>query len=269
MNDLFQAEIRSGAVLSQKIRPLFVTICSGKGGVGKSVVCANLGIALAAKGFRTVVWDADASFPNQHILFGIEPPLRIHDVYSGKVSVQSALFSILENLFMLAGKTGLGSFVVSPAHLVSVRSELLIMPIDIVLIDAAAGSSDDILQCCASSDLTLIMATDEPTAIIDAYGMIKILQRYVATHSIALLVNNVIDAEDAEEISKKMNLATEKFLNLHIPMAGFIPYDRAVRTSIVEQKPLLYSQPRAEASLAISTVAEVIARAIRNQQEVI
>lgn len=248
-------------------RPFVIAVCSGKGGVGKSILSANLALGIASQGLRVVVWDADITFPNQHILFGVEPSLRSHDVYQGMVAVSSALFPVANNVRLLAGKTGIGPVVVDPKELQRIRMELSQEQADILLLDTAAGSADDVLQCCLFADLVIVVVTDEPPSIVDAYGLIKILQTHAPALPLALVVNNTIDAEDAEEVVRKMNVATERFLKRRIGSLGFIPYDRSVRTSIVEQHPLVQAQPSSEASKAILLLARSLSAALRKHRD--
>ncbi len=243
-------------------RPFVIAVCSGKGGVGKSILTANLALGLGEEGLPVIVWDADIAFPNQHILFGVEPPLRSHDVFRGRSDAGSALFPAASNVQILAGKTGTGPADVQPGELHNVATTLHEEPAAVLIIDTAAGSSDDVLQCCAEADLVLVVVTDEPPSIVDAYGLIKILQTNTPATALALVVNNTIDAEDAEEVVKKMNMATERFLKRRIGSIGFVPYDRAVRTSIVEQKPLLHLQPSSDAAVAIRSLARALATAL-------
>lgn len=248
-------------------RPFVIAVCSGKGGVGKSILSANLALGMAAQGLRIVVWDADITFPNQHILFGVEPSLRSHDVYQGMVAVSSALFPVANNVRLLAGKTGIGPVAVEPKELQRIQTELSQEQADILLLDTAAGSADDVLQCCLFADLTIVVVTDEPPSIVDAYGLIKILQTHAPMLPLALVVNNTIDAEDAEEVVRKMNVATERFLKRKIGSLGFIPYDRSVRASIVAQHPLVQAQPSSEAAKAILLLARSLSAALRKHQQ--
>ena len=155
----------------------------------------------------------------------------------------------------------------TPEELHKVRRELSAANAAVLLIDTAAGSSDDVLQCCAFADLILIVVNDEPPSIVDAYGLIKILQNNTPSTPLALVVNNTIDAEDAEEVVRKMNMATERFLRRKVGSIGFVPYDRAVRTSIVEQQPLLLMQPNSEAAMAIKSLARLLSTALRRHRK--
>lgn len=238
--------------------PFVVTITSGKGGVGKSVLTANLANSLANLGLSVLIWDANMMFPNQHILIGVEPPIRLDDVYNGNVSVKKAAYKIKENLFLLADKPASG-FVnnYNQPVIVSLFQELLYeTDFDIILIDTPAGAPEEVMHCAAISDLVNIVITDEPTSLLDAYGLIKILLEYIGKDKINLLLNNVIDLDDADEIAFKLNLAAENFLGFKLEVAGFVPYDRVVRQSILRQELFTETHPQAEASEFVMSLAE-------------
>ena len=221
--------------------PLTITICSGKGGVGKSVVSANLGSVLSKMGHKVLIWDADSFFPNLHLILGIEPPSRLSEVYSGDILIQDAIYRINDNFFILADSAAMGSFPKSNATpIIDVYKELLLeSDFDIIIFDSPAGASEQVIQCSKISDIIAVMINDEPTSLLDAYGLIKVLLKFVRKDKIYLLVNNVIDIEDAEDVSTKLNSATNKFLNFEVKQLGFIPYERNIRLSIQRQE--LYS----------------------------
>ncbi len=249
-------------ISSQKPIPWFITVCSGKGGVGKSVLAANLGYMLSKNGFKALVWDADKYFPNQHLLIGVEPPVRLNDVYAGKVGVDKAIFNINDNFKLLADQPGAARFEKQDQNEIIDTYKQIITEtdFDFVIIDTPAGLAYETLQCCNFSDLTLLVINDEPTSLLDAYGLIKILLQNIEIDNINLLVNNVIDFEDAEDISTKLNLATKKFLGIKFEVVGFVPYERRVRQSILNQELIAASSPDAEVSQALEEIAQNIIR---------
>lgn len=244
--------------------PFVITICSGKGGVGKSFIAANLANILAKKGLKVLIWDANMNFPNQHILQGVEPPIRISDVFQGQFDLLNAIFTINENLDLLADKQNFNDLPSSDSDLIlDIFKKLLInTTYDFIIIDTPAFNSEQVLQCCNIADLITLIVTDEPTSILDGYGLLKILLPYISKEYMAILINNVIDDDDAEDISYKMNLATEKFLNIELEQLGFIPYDREVRQSILKQE--LYSNiyEETELTLAFDKIANKILKRI-------
>ncbi|HRP01815.1 MAG TPA: P-loop NTPase [Candidatus Kapabacteria bacterium] len=242
--------------------PLTISICSGKGGVGKSVICSNLGYSLSKMGFKTIIWDADSFFPNQHLLFGVEPPIRLLDVYKNQVPIINAISNISKNLDLLSDSPATGNFVRSGVTpILDVYKDLLMdTEYDIILFDTPAGASEQLIQCSKISDNIIIMITDEPTSLIDAYGLIKIILKFVKKEKLSLLVNNVIDIEDADEVSHKLSSATIKFLGFELHQLGFVPYDRLVRLSIQKQELFTISNPDIEISNYIDKIAKNIAQ---------
>lgn len=237
-----------------------ITFCSGKGGVGKSVITANIAGSLSNLSRKIIVFDSVLDLPNQHIIFGVEPPIRLSSVLSGHVDINSALFQVRKNVELLVD---------SPFEIENNDETVLDMN-DIVrdlqvrndyeylFIDTQSGITDQLVSFCYLSDLVVIMITDEPTSLLDAYGLVKVLVNYIDPKRIVLLVNNVIDSEDAAEVSQKLNLATEKFLKFRLNLIGFVPYSRNVRLSIQTQELLIDIFKQDESSIAINRIASEI-----------
>jgi flagellar biosynthesis protein FlhG len=241
-------------------KPAVITLCSGKGGVGKSVLAANIAYSMAGESLSTLIWDADLRFPNQHLLLGVEPPVRLNEVYSGKTNVASALFRVMPNLTLLADMPAQGiSRSLPQATIVNTYKQILDAGnFDVLIIDTPAGASQELIECCSISDLICVTITDEPTSLLDAYALIKILITTSGADNIAILVNNVIDMDDAEEISCKLNLATNNFLNCKFEMLGFVPYDRCIRQSILRQELFMQICPDTDVAKSIRNIAENI-----------
>lgn len=247
--------------------PYIITICSGKGGVGKSILTANLGFWLAQSGKKVLICDADLFFPNQHLLFGVEPITRLQDALNSKISIERTIFPVGDNLSLIAGYPArLNMEKKSEIDFIKLLADIILdSKIDIILIDSSAGASYEVLQCCASSDLCAVVVTDEPTSLLDGYALIKIIRNYVDIDDISLLVNNVIDSEDADDISNKMNLVTNKFLNFEIKPLSFIPYNRIVRKSIIQQELFVKSNPEEDVSQAIAILSDIVLERINSK----
>lgn len=233
--------------------PFVIAITSGKGGVGKSVLASNIAYTLSQIGNRTLLWDANRSFPNCHLLLGVEPPIRLSDVYAGLVPVDKAIFSISENLHLLADAPGGGinSYDDTLCFIDIYKDLLLETNFDVIIIDSPAGYSQSTIEIADIADEVHIMITDEPTSLLDGYGLIKLLKELIPIQRFKLLVNNVIDYDDGNEISQKLNLATEKFLGFSIEVSGLFPYSRAVRQSIIRQELFVEAESDDEISKAV------------------
>lgn len=243
--------------------PYVMTISSGKGGVGKSIIAANLGYIFSRNNIKTLVWDFDLHFPNQHLIFGMEPPIRLNDVFAERVEINKAVARIDDDLYLLAGLPGTGNSIEFDSEkFFRLYARLLsLSDFDLIIFDTPAGISESFLQCCNISDLVQIVVTDEPTSLMDAYGLIKILMQYVNTDKLKLIINNVIDSEDANDISTKLNLATGRFLKLKIDVLGYIPYGREVRQSIINQELLARNDPGSE---VITQLKNIYQRTVSN-----
>ncbi len=240
--------------------PFALSICSGKGGVGKSFIVSNLAYKLSQDSDKVLIIDADSQFPNQHLILGVEPPVRLSQVYTRKVKAKEALFKVAKNLYLLADAPaqGLAEFY-DESMLIDVYKHILLdADFDIVIIDSPAGATRRVIECCEIANLSAIVITDEPTSLLDAYGLIKILLNYIPVDKMRLLVNNVIDYEDADEMTSKLNSATRKFLGFNVSELGFVPYDRAVRLSIQKQELLTMHHPEHDISHSLDRIASTI-----------
>lgn len=242
----------------KKNSPFFLTICSGKSGTGKTVLSANIAYVLSLMNSKVLLWDADLFFPHQHQLFSVNPHIRLPEVYLDGVDFRDAVYKLNENLYLLADKSIPDKFnKIKPADLYELYLDIhKNSDFDYVIVDTPPAGTNELIQCCSFADEIALMITDEPTSIFDAYGLIKILTQIIDSNKIKLLVNNVIDFEDAKEFSEKLNLAMQNFLNLRLDMMGFIPYDRKVKQSIIQQELLTKKEPDSEISIAIKNLAE-------------
>ncbi len=251
---------------NSKSKPILLSICSGKGGVGKSVIASNLA-AVLSKNYKTLLWDGDIYFPNQHLMLGLEPPVRFYDVYSNGIPVERAIYEVRKNFYLLADAPATGKFdLLKTVDMQSIYDEIKnSMKFDYIIMDTAAGGTYEVLQSAIISDWVLIVITDEPTSLLDAYALVKLFLPFVNTEKIKLVVNNVIDVDDALDVSHKLNLATDKFLDMHLDYIGYIPYSRLVRLSIIQQRLLVEFSPNEEVSVAINNLAERIVCEFENK----
>lgn len=237
---------------------LKIAVVSGKGGIGKSVIAANLGYVLSNKEIQTILFDADTQFPNLHLLQGVEPPVRLSQYYAGQVDIDRVIFKIKDNLRLLADMPAAGlAEHYSRSMIINAYADLLFNhEPEIVIFDAPSGAGDEVIQVCDIADIIAVVINDEPTSLLDAYGLIKILREDGMDEKVRLIVNNVIDYEDAEDLSEKLNKATKKFLKKNYNSLGFIPYNRNVRQSIIRQELITKSSPEEDVSKAIKKIGD-------------
>ncbi len=219
------------------VKTKFITVCSGKGGVGKSFVAANLANVIS-KDASVLLWDSNLNFPNLHLIIGVDPIFRLNDYLNGNLKFEEIIFKVNNNFHLIIDSPL--SDRENDDHskkFVEIYEEIKeLNKYDYVIIDTMPGADQVVLQSCIMSDLTLMLVTDEPTSIVDSYGLLKLINPFVDNEKIGILVNNVIDSEDYEEIKSKINKATVRFLDKEYSNFGYITYDREVRISIQNQE---------------------------------
>lgn len=241
-------------------KPYIAAMCSGKGGTGKSVITANLAYQIAERGKKCLVWDADSMFPNQHLMFGVEPQHRLSEVYAGETELSYAIFPVRKNLALLPDSPGTTmASEYGPTPLLDAYEDFPEdADYDIILLDTAAGAGPMVMQSCYIADTVMVMLTDEPTSLIDAYGLIKLLKSKELDDKVKIVVNNVIDEEDADEMYSKLTLATEHFLDTGYDYLGHVEYDRIVRKSIINQNIFSEISPESEVAGQVKELADRI-----------
>lgn len=241
-------------------QPHKITVVSGKGGVGKSNIALNLGLALSREGARVLLIDGSVNLSNLDILSGVSPSHRLFDVVEGKVKLKDAVAEIAPNVFLLAGSSDgrlkrLGSGDAATFFREVKMSE---PAFHYAVIDTAGGIVQESISLALLSDEVLVVSTPEPTAVMDAYVLVKAIKRINSNADLKLLINRARDREEAEEVRAKFDLVSEHFLNMKIGFAGFIPADVSVEKAVSVQTPLVQEFPDSPASKALATIAEAI-----------
>ncbi len=238
-----------------------IAITGGKGGVGKSNVSVNLGIALAQKGRRVVLLDADLGLANIDVLLGITSNRNLADVLAGECSLKDVMVSGPGGIRIVPASSGTQRMTqLSPmehAGLINAFSELGDQ-IDVLIVDTAAGISESVVSFLRASQELLLVVCDEPTSITDAYALIKLMNRDYGTNRFRILANQVRSEQEGRHLFEKLTRVTERFLDVALQYVGMVPYDEAVKKSVQRQRAVLEAYPRAKASLAIKALAEKV-----------
>jgi len=254
------------AAASPRARILAVT--SGKGGVGKTFFSANLAAALARRGERVLVIDADLGLANLDVVLNLHPKITLHDVFTGKSSLEDAILPAPGGFSVLLAGSGLVEYSrLTP----QVREQLVeiieqVAPrFDRVLLDTGAGISDVVLHAISLADDVLVIATPEPTSMTDAYATIKLLAVQQGRREIRLVVNQVSVNGEGRTIRKQLQLVVDRFVcpslddgrgaAVPLDLLGEIPTDFSVREAVQKRQLLLDSMPGAPAALAVAAIA--------------
>jgi flagellar biosynthesis protein FlhG len=220
-----------------------IAVLSGKGGVGKSNVAVNLALALADMGMEVSLLDADLGLANIDILFGVKPKFNLGHVMKGEKELSEIIFKVGERVSIIPGGSGLREL----ADIDDQRQSWMINRLsfledetDLLILDTSAGLHKNVLSFAIASDLSILITTPEPTAIRDAYSVLKMLcQSTRGTINLNLLVNMASDEKEAFLVAERIMSASEQFLDFKIPYLGCVIWDSELRESVKKRKPLL------------------------------
>jgi flagellar biosynthesis protein FlhG len=249
----------SNSLVSHERISRVVTIASGKGGVGKSNFTLSFALCLMELGKKVVVIDLDIGMANLDILMGTTPKHHLWDMIRDRKSIWSVLEKGPSGLEYIAGGSGFQQLLQlqdEGRQYFFQELEKLHGYADIILIDTGAGLTLESQQCHLSADEIILLTTPEPTAIADAYSVIKILHRQNPALSFQLVVNRVSRQKEGIEVASKFKLAVQSFLNKEIKIFGAIPDDAAVMQAVLKQVPFYIAFPRSTASLTLRNLAE-------------
>jgi flagellar biosynthesis protein FlhG len=241
-----------------------MALTSGKGGVGKTVLAANLAAALAQRGERVLVLDADLGLANLDVLLNLSPKITLHDVFTGKATLEQALLAAPGGFTVLLAGSGLVEYSRLTPEL---RGQLLevieaVRPrFDRVLLDTGAGISEVVLYTVSLADEVLVVATPEPTSLTDAYATIKVLAMQQQRTCIRLVVNQAHHAGEGRAIRAQLQQVVDRYVSngtdvpLKLELLGDGPSDPAVREAVQKRQLLLDTYPGASAAQAIVAIA--------------
>lgn len=240
-------------------RATALAVTSGKGGVGKTSLATNLGIALAREGARTCLLDADIGLANVNILLGLRPAQTLEDVISGEAALDDVLLDGPEGLRIVPAASGLerlGRRVDATARRRIVdQLAALERCFDYLLLDTPAGIGTGTMSFLQACDAVLLTITTEPTSLTDAFTLLKTLQRRRYPGDVAVMVNMVPAEQEGERLFRRFNAACERHLGVDLGYLGHVGMDRAVTAAVLRQQPLLLSSPLAPAARQIATLA--------------
>jgi flagellar biosynthesis protein FlhG len=249
-------------------RARIAAVTSGKGGVGKTFVTANLAAALARRGERVLVLDADLGLANLDVLLNLASKITLHEVFTGTSALDDAIVPAPGGFSALLAGSGMVEYSrMTP----EVREQLqqvidTVAPrYDRVLIDTGAGISDVVLYAVSLADDVLVVATPEPTSMTDAYATIKVLATTQGRQLVQLVVNQTRRHGEARAVHQQLQQVVDRFVNpglaapVRLALMGQVPLDIAVRDTVLKRQLLLEALPGAPAALAIVDLAGRVA----------
>jgi len=269
MNDVRQNPppgTTAGDPLSPPLKPLgkVLAVTSGKGGVGKTFVSANLAAALAKRNYKVLVLDADLGLANLDVVLNLYPKITLHDVFTGKATLEEAIVRAPGGFSVLLAGSGMVEYSrLTP----NVRDDFLriitgLLPhYDIVILDTGAGISDVVLFAVSLASEVLVVATPEPTSLTDAYATIKVLVGEQKRRLIRVVINQAARMGDGRAITAQLQQVLDRFVvgqsddKVRLLHLGDIPADVSVRQAVMRRQLLIQSTPGCPAALAMSQLA--------------
>jgi len=242
---------------SHPVRVFAVT--SGKGGVGKTNVSANLAVSLAMSGKKIMLLDADLGLANVDVLLGIHPTSNLSHVIAGQRTLEEVLVEGPAGLKIIPAASGVKDMVelsqAEHAGLIRAFSELAFSP-DILLIDTAAGISDSVVTFSRAAHEVIVVVCDEPASITDAYATIKLLNREHGLFRFRILANMVRSTQEGADLYKKLVKVSDRFLDVTLDYIGAVPFDEYLRKAVQKQRAVVEAFPRSKAALAFHKTAQ-------------
>ncbi len=238
-----------------------IAVASGKGGVGKSNVSCNLSYQLALKNRRVLLMDADLGLANIDVLLGLRAIRNLADVIAGQCALEDILLTGPAGIQIIPAASGLKQM----AEMGAAEHAAIIQGIsglnnkfDYLVVDTAAGIADSVVSFCQASQHVLIVISDEPTSMADAYGLIKVLNREANVTRFKVVCNMVNNDVQARAVFARLNGVAQRFLEVTLEYAGAIPRDEFLQKAVARQQIVSKLYPSSESSLAFKRLATTV-----------
>ena len=235
-----------------------IAVTGGKGGVGKTSVSVNLATAMAVAGRRVMLLDGDLGLANVDVFLGLTPRHTMAHVLSGERTLEEIILESPQGLQVVPGASGVAELANLSAgeslSLVQAFSALATR-LDVLVVDTSAGIAHSVVQFSQAAQHVLVVVTDEPASLTDAYALMKVLSRNHDVNRFRVLANMTRAAGEGDALFRKLERVTSRFLDITLDSVGEIPEDAALRRAIREQRPVFSAYPASPASVAFKNLA--------------
>ena len=245
-----------------------IAVSSGKGGVGKTNVVANLAFVMTRLGKRVLVVDADLGLGNLDVLLGITPEYNLSHVISGEKEMLEIAVSGPGDMVILPAASGIPELTElseDTRQRVFGKLDRLLASFDVLLIDTAAGISSNVMHFSAAAEEVMVVVSPEPTSITDAYALMKVLSLDYAASTFKLLVNLARSRSEALEIFRHLETVTDRFLDVSVESVGYVLFDEKVSSGVRLQRIVCQAYPETRASRCFASVGRKLCAAPRQQ----
>jgi len=238
-----------------------IAVASGKGGVGKTNVSVNLSLAMAAQGKDVLLLDADLGLANVDLLLGLRAEYNLSHVINGERTLEEVIMKGPDglNIIPAASGTQMMSELTPSQHAGVIRAfSELSTPIDVLVVDTAAGISDSVVSFTKASNEVIVVVCDEPTSLTDAYALMKVLNTDHGIQRFNILANSVRSPKEGLNLFAKLSRVTDHYLDVTLNYMGAVPYDEYLIKAVKKQHAVFKSYPQSPSSLAFRKLAKKV-----------
>jgi len=242
--------------------PVFA-VTSGKGGVGKTNVVANLATALARQKRRVMAIDADLGLANLDLFLGVTPSRTLADFFSGAATLDEVVLTNRDGILLLPGASGTQEITTlnrDQKSALLTELDAMTQELDLVLVDTGSGISDVVTYFTSAAQEIVVVVTPEFASIADAYALIKVLVSLHGRKRFAILANNIADEAQARRLFDTMSGTALRFLNASLDFLGWIPRDPQLLRAMALARTVVTEAPNALSSRAFHALAEQFIR---------
>ncbi len=244
--------------------PKVIAVSSGKGGVGKTNIVANLAFALGLLNKRVLVWDADLSLANLDVLLGLKPRYTIAHLLSHQKSMREILIEGPGGMTILPASSGVQDlFDLNESQKLFLLNELddVAEMVDFLIIDTEAGISSNVLYFNMAAEESIILITPEPTSIMDAYVLMKVLSNQYQKKRFIILVNSASTSQEGKEVFRKISEVVDRLsADISLDYLGYVPYDESVPKAVKQQRAVLEIFPNSKSSRSFHNIAKKLVK---------
>ncbi len=253
----------AGLMSMRALNPVqVIAVTSGKGGVGKTSTSVNLAVSMAMAGRRVMLLDGDLGLANIDVMLGLQPTRNLSHVLEGQCTLEDTLLEGPAGVLVVPASSGKRNMAeLSPAEhagLVRAFSELR-QPLDTLIVDTAAGIADSVITLSQASQEIIVVVTNDPQSLTDAYALIKVLSRDHGVRRVQVLSSQTHTAAEAREIFENLRRVAERFLNVTLNDIGTIPHDEWLRRAVRRQRSVVDAYPSSPSARAYQELAKRVA----------
>jgi flagellar biosynthesis protein FlhG len=238
-----------------------IAVAGGKGGVGKTTVAVNLGMALSMSGRDVLLLDADLAMANIDVLLGLQPVRHLGHMLEGECRIEDLILHSRHGLKVIPATSGMRRMAQLPniEHAAVIRAfDEYPVPPEFLIVDTAAGISDSVSMFASAADEVVVVVCDEPASLTDAYALIKVLSREFDVPRFRIVANMVRHAQEGRQLFEKLARVASRFLDVSLDYMGMIPHDEYLRQAIRRQTAVVDAWPSSRSAIGFKNLARAV-----------